>query len=42
MEVISEAKTSHDIIINEKEVNMADCRDGGHCKYCIRGNDYCN
>lgn len=42
MEIIMKAQMNHDDMITRSAVFMSACRDSGHCKYCIRGRDYCN
>lgn len=42
MKTIRKKSMDHKRLVNAKKASLSDCRDGGHCKYCIRGNDYSN
>lgn len=42
MEIINKGKMTVRDLINDKAASLSQCRDSGHCKYCIRGKDYSN
>lgn len=42
METIHKSTFNHKKLVNNSNASLSECRDGGHCKYCIKGTNYSN